>query len=152
MKKEDIESAVREVVLDVFENMYFMFPEAVSEDEPLIAPADSYFKAEVALENGTGVFVFYGSDQLVANMAENLLGPEQTTAEGDLIDVFKEAANVIAGNLLTRLALAGSVALGIPEAERSQTWSELCTAPGVRELIFNVDNEFFKAAVVIADR
>ena len=38
MKTEDIQRAVKEVVLDVFENMYFMFPEVIRKDDP--APCD----------------------------------------------------------------------------------------------------------------
>jgi len=33
MKREDIQRAIKEVVLDVFENMYFMFPEVIGEDD-----------------------------------------------------------------------------------------------------------------------
>ena len=58
-------------------------------------------------------------------------------AEGGLIDVFREAANVIAGNLITRLALDSSIALDVPVADRLRPCSELLTAPGTQEAIFS---------------
>jgi len=63
----------------------------------------------------------------------------------DLIDVFKEAANVIAGNIVTRLALDGSITLDVAVAERLQYCSEPRTSPRV---LFNVDDGFCSVAVV----
>lgn len=71
-------------------------------------------------------------------MAKNLLGTDQPIAEADLIDVFKEAASVIAGNLIARLALDSSINLDVPVAERLDDSSELRTAQGAREVVFNV--------------
>lgn len=144
MKTQDIQSAVTGVVLNVFENMYFMFPEPVSEDDPVPSHPESCFKAKVAVKNGSPALILYGSEQLVMDMARNFLGSDQQIGESDLIDVFKEAANVIAGNLVTTLAIDGTVGLEVPVAERLQACSELRTAPGT---IFNIDDEFFKVAV-----
>ncbi|MBW1741186.1 MAG: chemotaxis protein CheX [Deltaproteobacteria bacterium] len=151
MKREDIQRAVKKVVLHVFEDMYFMFPEAISKDEPVLSFPESCFKARVALKNGSEVFMLYGSEQLVVDMAKNLLGIDQPIAETDLIDVFKEAANVIAGNLVTSLALDSSVALDVPAAERLQDCSELRKAPGAQEVVFKIDDEFLKIAVMTSN-
>lgn len=148
MKREDIERDLKEVVLYVFENMYFMFPEVIAEDIPLPSFPESCFKASVAVKNGSEVLMLCGSEQLVVDMAKNFLGVEEPIAEGGLIDVFKEAANVIAGNLITRLALNSSIALDVPMAERLQPCSELPTDPGAQEAIFNIDDEFLKVVVV----
>lgn len=151
MKREDIEGALKEVVLDVFENMYFMFPEVIAEDTPLPSFPESCFKTSVAVKNGSEVLMLYGSEQLVVDMAKNFLGADEPIAEDGLIDVFKEAANVIAGNLITRLALDSSIALDVPVADRLQPCSELPTAPGAQEAIFNIDDEFLKVAVVTSN-
>jgi hypothetical protein len=85
-------------------------------------------------------------------MAKNLLGTDRPIAETDLIDVFKETANVIAGNLITRLAFDSSIALDVPVAERLQTCSELRPAPGAQEVMLDFEGQFLKAAVVTSDR
>ena len=147
MKREDMQGVVKEAVLDVFENMYFMFPEAIAEDDPVPSFPASCFDARIAFKNRSEVLMLRGSEQLVVGMAKNFLGTDQLIAETDLIDVFKEAANVIAGEVITRLSFDSSVAPDVPVAERLQPCSELPTAPGAQEAIFNVDDEFLKVAV-----
>jgi hypothetical protein len=148
MQREEIQRAVKEAVLDVFENMYFMFPELIAEDDPGPSLTESCFKARIAVKNGSEVLVLYASEQLVADMAKNLLGAEQPTAETDLIDIFKETANVIAGNLITGLALDSSIAFDVPVAEKLKPCLEPHTDSDAHEVIFNIDEGFFKVAVV----
>jgi len=145
MKREDIKNVIEQVIRDVFENMYFMFPEVVGEDDPAPSLLETCFKARVRAKNGLEVFLFYASERLVTGMAKNLLGTNQATKESDLVDVFKEAANVMAGNLVTALALGGSVGLDIPAAEKLKICPEVETAPGTA---FNIDGEYFKLAVM----
>ena len=145
MDKEDIQHAVEKVVRDVFENMYFMFPEVAQDDDQAALPPERCFKARVGVKNGSEVFVFYGSEQLVSRMAKNLLGTDQASKASDLVDVFKEAANVIAGNLVTTTGVDRSVGLEIPVAERLQVCSEPEEPQGA---IFNIDGEFFRLAVM----
>ena len=151
MKKEDIQGAAKEAVLHVFESMYFMFPEVITEDEPVPSFPASCFKARIALKNRSDILMLHGSEQLVMGMAKNLLGTEQPIAETDLIDVFKEAANVIAGDLVLKLSFDSSVAPDIPVAERLQPCSELRPDPGAREAIFSIDDELLKVAVVTSN-
>ncbi len=145
MTTKDVQAVLTGIVLGVFENMYFMFPEPLSADDPLPTFPESCFRARIAVKNGLPEIVLYGSAQLVSNMAGNFLGSAEGLGESDLIDIFKEAANVIAGNLMTSLALDSSLGLDVPVAERMQACSELQTAPGV---VFNIDNEFLKVTVV----
>lgn len=135
----------------MFENMYFMFSEAIAEDDPVPSFSGPYFKAGIAVKNASQVLMLYGSEQLVVDMAKNLLGTDQPIAKADLIDVFKEAASVIAGNLIARLALDSSITLDVPVAERLQACSERRTAQGAREVVFNVGEQFLKVAVVTSN-
>lgn len=152
MKKVDIQEAIQKVVLDVFENMYFMFPEVVTEDDPMPSIPKSCFKASVTLKNGSELFVLYAFEQLVADMAKNFLGTDKAIGETDLIDVFQEAANVIAGNFITRIGLNSSIAFNIPVAERSQDCSELRTDPGAQGVVFDFGDQFLKVTVMIANK
>jgi len=144
MTKEHIQDAVKKVVGDVFQKMYFMFPEALGEDASAPSLPMSCFRAKVRMKNGPKVVTLYGSEQLVIGMARNLLGTDHAPKERDLIDIFKEAANVIAGNLIVSLTFDGSIRLDIPVAERMQNCSELETSPGT---VFNIDGQFFKLAL-----
>lgn len=152
MKREDIQRAIKEVVLDVFENMYFMFLEVIGEDDPVPPFPESCFKARVAVKNGSPAFILYASEQLVADMAKNLLGADQPITEADLIDVFKESANVTAGNLVTSLALDASLALDVPVAERVQPCSEFRPAPGAQEVMFDFEGQLLKVAVETSNK
>ncbi|NVM56876.1 MAG: chemotaxis protein CheX [Desulfobacterales bacterium] len=151
MKEEDLQRTIKETVLDVFVNMYFMFPEPIGEHEAVSWFPESCFRARVCLENRPEGLFLYGSEQLVAEMAENLLGPDRTIGEADLIDVFKEAANVLAGNLVSRLALGRDVAIGIPVAERWHPRSQTDTAPGSRGIMFHIDDEVLKVVFTASD-
>lgn len=57
MKREVIQRAVQEVVLDVFEDMYFMFPEAIAEDDPVPSFSGPHFKAGIAVKNASQVLM-----------------------------------------------------------------------------------------------
>ncbi|NVM22664.1 MAG: hypothetical protein HWN68_12905 [Desulfobacterales bacterium] len=149
MKREKIQEAVKEVVLYVFETMYFMCPEVVAEAGPVPSVPKCCFKARVAVKNSSEVLMLYGSEQLVMEMGKNLLGTDWPIAESYLIDVFKEAAGVIAGNLVTALALDSSIAIDVPVAERLDDCSQLRRHSGDREVVFNIGDEFFKIAVVM---
>ena len=151
MKKEEIQRVLKDIVLDVFENMWFLFPEAITEGDPAPGLSGPCFKAEVVLKNGAEAFVLYGSEQLVKDMAKNFLGTDQPIAEADLVDVFKEAANVLAGNLVTRLSLNSGLDPGIPVAERLQDCPEFRTPPEDREIIFNIDGQCLRVVVVTSN-
>lgn len=148
MKREEIQRAVREAVPDVFEKMYFMFPVPIIEDDPELSFPESCFKAAVAVKDSSELFVLYGSEKLVMDMAGSFLGTDKVIEESDLVDVFKEAANVIAGNIITTLSLDGSVGLDVPVAERLRDCSELLTAQGI---VFNIDDAFFRVVVFTAE-
>jgi len=148
MKREEIQRAVREAVPRVFEEMYFMFTEPIVEDDPSFFSPESCFKARIGVKNSSEFLVLYGSEKLVKGMAYNLLGKDKPIKETDLIDIFKESANVIAGNIVTTLSLDVSVGLSVPMAERLGDCSELQSAQGI---VFNIDNAFFKVSIVTAD-
>ena len=144
-RREDMQEGVKKVVRDVFESMYFMFPEVIEEGDPAPPLPESCFKAGVGVKNGSEVFVLYASEKLVMDMAKSLFGTDQPIEEADLVDTFGEAANVIGGNLVTTLEVDTSVGLDVPNAERLQTCSELATAPGA---VFDIDGAFFKVTVM----
>ena len=148
MKREEIHKAVREAVPEVFEKMYFMFPEPILENDSELSLPESCFKATVAIKESSELFVLYGSEKLVMDMAGSFLGTDQEIEESDLVDVFKEAANVIAGNIVTNMSLDGSIGLDVPVSERLRDCSEPQNAQGI---VYNIDDTFFMVAVVTVE-
>ena len=143
MKIQDIEEALPKVVRDVFEGMYFMFPQTVRQDNPGPPAPESCFKARICLKHTPIALDMFGSENLVATMASTLLGSDGALEETDLADTFKEAANVIAGNLVTMLKPDRQTGLDVPKAERLQTSSDLEKTSGI---LFDIDGEYFKIA------
>jgi hypothetical protein len=141
----DLQKAIREVVFHVFENMYFMFPEAVDGIEPARSGPLACLKATVTVRNTPWVFSACASQALVADMAKNFLGTDQSISEVELVDVFKEAVNVMAGNLVTSLALDENVGLDVPVAQKLRGCDELGRSAGV---VFSIDSEFLRVGVV----
>jgi hypothetical protein len=144
MKDEDLTPTIEKVVRDVFEGMYFMFPETMNADDQPVLP-ESCFKASVAVKNSPLVVVLFGSEKLVTDMALALLGPDHPIEEDDLVDIFREATNLIGGNLVNTLDLDKSVGLDVPEVQRFDALEELEAMPGA---VFDVDGEYLKAVVV----
>jgi hypothetical protein len=128
--------------------MYFMFPEVLSNDASEHPFAASHFRATVGVRNGSAVFAFSASDPLVRRMAKNILGVDHDPQESDLVDVFKEAANMIAGNLVTELAFDPSVSLEVPAVQRTQVPQK--AVPGSCSF-FSLDDEPFMVSVQLPD-
>ncbi|MBW2108105.1 MAG: chemotaxis protein CheX [Deltaproteobacteria bacterium] len=144
MNTRDIQNVLDSVVPHVFEGMYFMFPEVIRED--LQPPMPTLcFRASVAIQNSPFKVVVYGSEKLVQDMAAALLGEGQGVTEKDLKDIFKEAANLIGGNLVTSLAFDKDLVLDVPEVEVLDSPADSDTEPGT---VFDVDGEFLKVAVL----
>ena len=143
MTDEKLMGVFQQVVRDVFEGMYFMFPEMLEPEDRLPVPK-SCFKARVGIKNSPLEVELYGSKKLVRDMAAAFLGTDQAFDDNDLVDIFKEATNLIGGNLVNTLELDKNVALEVPEVEIVESAGELESYPGT---VFDVDGEFFKAAV-----
>ena len=144
MKDEDLTSTIQKVVRNVFESMYYMFPETLeAQDQPRVP--ESFFRAGVGIKNSPMQVVLYGSKKLVNEMATALLGSDRPIKEDECIDIFREATNLIGGNLVNAMNLDKSVGLGVPEVQLVDTVKEPDTGTGT---VFDIDGEFFKAAVL----
>lgn len=149
MNREKVRKALKEVVSEVFGDMYFMFPDVIEENGPPPPFHKACIKASVAFKNGSYQVFLCASERLVEEMARNLLGETDSGVQIDLIDVFREATNVIAGNLVTKLVLGSSVGLDVPVAERSNDCSGTCGPEGGVEVLFDFDGRLLKAAAVV---
>jgi hypothetical protein len=102
-----------------------------------------YFKASIYLNDDKWLLILRGSERLAEAMTKNFLGQEGSVDELEIADVFREAVNVIAGNLLMKLGGKKRISLGIPEVEKCRKFSRGKTKRGfIGGLLFNVDGEF----------
>ena len=144
MKNEGFDQAVKGAVSEVFESMYFMFPEWPNGETDRPQVPQSCFSARVGIKGGGELLVLYASSELVSNMAESFLGMSHGLEDADLADIFKEACNVVAGNIVTRLNLDTNIGLGTPVAERMSDCTVVEKNGGS---VLSIDGEFMKIVV-----
>lgn len=139
---------LKKSISEVFESMFFIFPEKVGEGETGPPVPENHFCARVSIKGSGTAFMLCSSKPLVESMAKNLLGEEKSMDEESLMDVFKEAVNVIAGNLLTAGDVEGDISLGVPRGERIQGKTGDIAVQSVCEAVFSVENEWLKGAII----
>ncbi len=135
-------------ISEIYESMFFMFPEEVGEEETGPSLPKSCFCARVSLKGSGVAFILFCSERVVEDMAKNLLGEEKKFDEESLIDVLKEAVNVIAGSLLTKSGIEGDVSLGVPHGKRLEGETEEIIVKSACEAVFNVEGEWLKGAMI----
>lgn len=144
MTNEEFSRTVEAAVSEVLENMYFMFPEWPKDGTDRPEVPQSCFSASVGINGGDELLTLYASSDLVSNMAESFLGMSHGLEDADLADIFKEACNVMAGNIVTRMNLDTNIGLGTPVAERMSD----CTVVEKNEgSVLSIDGEFMKVVV-----
>ena len=139
---------LKSAISEVYESMFFMFPEEVGEEETEPPFPKSCFCARISLKGSGVAFILFCSKKMVEDMAENLLGEEKNFDEESLIDVLKEAVNVIAGVLLTAGDVEGDISLGVPQGERIQGKTGDIAVQSASEVVFSVENEWLKGAII----
>ncbi len=68
---------LKSAISEVFESMFFIFPEEVGEEETGPSLPKSCFCARVSLKGSGVAFILFCSKRVVEDMAENLLGDEK---------------------------------------------------------------------------
>lgn len=139
-----LEETIKAAVCEVFENMYFMFPEWSNGEAAEPEMPQTLFSASVGMNGGGELVVLYASTGLVNHMAESFLGLSHGLEDEDLVDIFKEACNVVAGNIVTRMELDTSMGLGTPVAKRLFDRTLVQRSEGS---VLNIDGEYLKIVV-----
>ncbi|MFH1076862.1 MAG: chemotaxis protein CheX [Pseudomonadota bacterium] len=129
------------MISDVFATMFFLFPELCEYDNEIPPMPETCYLASIPINDACWLFMLMGSAKLAENMAYNFMGQDQPPNDAEVIDVFKEAANVVAGNLLTRIpGCKGS--LGIPRVGKAKSVRPARLDGSEGAMVFNVDGEF----------
>lgn len=142
---KQIFQTMRQVIFEIFGDMFFMFPE---EYEEAVAFPPNWIKYRISVSNGKDFFLnFYFTPGQAKLMAENFLGEEAGDIDETIIDeTLKEAVNVLGGNLLNRIE--EDLHLGIPEKCTTESADRLKDISLQTEsLLLNIEDEPFLAAV-----
>ena len=119
--------ALAGAAIETFEQLAFLFA------EPLPAPAPAGAREWVAVVpfSGprTGALVLRVSDDVLAELAANMLGLDEPPGDEACRDALGEAANIVCGNVLPRVSGTAVVyALGAPVA--FPAWDDALRALG----------------------
>ena len=144
-------TTLKQVIFEIFGDMFFMFPDQYEPDEEPVFPAN-WIKYRIQIKQKKILWLScYFSPEQTVQMAENFLGasPEEIS---DVIvaETVKEAVNVFGGNLLNRLG--DDYQLGIPEpcdAEDTAVLKEIYDRGD--GILLNVEEFPFLATICIED-
>jgi len=129
---------------DVFENMYFMFPEHVKNPDSHFSFPIQCYRAHSNFIKEKGSLSIFGTDRLVNQMAMNFLGEKRNFEHLELIDVFREAANVIVGNYITSANKPPEVSFEIPVVDTTLIISINKGDPYQIDRYYDIENQFFR--------
>jgi hypothetical protein len=146
---KQLSTILRQVIFEIFGDMFFMFPEQYDPDETVTFPPD-WIKFRINISQGVSYFLnCYFTPQQARQMAENFLGEDAGGISDEIVDeTLKEAVNVIGGNLLNRLGT--DYELGIPEKQPTEdlvVLENLHNDPDIVSILLNVENNPFLAIV-----
>ncbi|MBW2108608.1 MAG: chemotaxis protein CheX [Deltaproteobacteria bacterium] len=144
MNTQDMQKALDEAVQDVFETMFFMFPEPLGKDDTAPWVSELIFLARVGLKNTPHAVVLHASETLAHHMAAAIIGTDRPIPEAEVLDVLKEAVNMVGGCLVTFLNLHKQVSLDVPQAERLDSSPLLKSAT-----VYDVDGELLCSGIVV---
>ncbi|MCP5102615.1 MAG: chemotaxis protein CheX [bacterium] len=142
---KQIFQSLRQVIFEIFGDMFFMFPEDYDQDVDF--PQD-WIKYRIKVTDGSDIFLdFYFTPNQAKQMTENFLGEEAGELDDVLVhETLKEAVNVMGGNLLNRIK--EDYHLGIPEectTEKVALLREKYDAGDA--ILLNIEEEPFLALV-----
>ncbi len=135
-----IGEVLKKVVLDVFEQMYFMFPQEIGMEDASKMEGGEVFTASVGVKSGGLEFVIAGAESLCRGMAGNMFGEETELSQQDVEDVVREAANIIMGNLINERGFPGEVSPDIP-VDRKGMDINMQSKRNQINLFFDVDKQ-----------
>ncbi|MBF0449158.1 MAG: chemotaxis protein CheX [Candidatus Magnetomorum sp.] len=133
---------------NVFENMYYMFPERIIHSYDQFSFPLLCFYTQVPFCENQKRFYLYAAKLLVTKMAKNFLGEERSFEDDELIDIFREAANVIIGNFISASDAAPDVRFQVPVITEKMIKSCVSERSSDIDLIYAIESDFFKIELI----
>jgi len=150
-KNEDLtkkRQILEKTINEVFEEMYFMFPELVTNSFNKFSFPLACFFSKVSLIEAKANFYLFGSQLLVKKMTTNFLGEKRIFEQDELSDVFREATNVIVGNFISYSDFTPDIRFEIPEVKIKNINLKDLNASYKIDLVYAIENDFFRIAMV----
>jgi hypothetical protein len=138
---------LNQTVNEIFEKMYFMFPEQLSKPDSHFSLPINCYVARSSFVKEKGTTILYAENNLVNQMAENFLGEKRPFEHLELIDIMREAANVIVGNYITATNKPPEVSFEIPVVDTTTMISWDKDSLYYIDCIYDIENYFFRIAL-----
>lgn len=144
---ETLTSPLLEAATETFESLAYLFAEPGITDD--IPGEDVEGVVAVAFTGPShGGVIMQLSGGVLPALAANMLGLDDPTSGHDQRDALGEAANVICGNVLPRVAGSAAVfALGVPQLFSS--WSDAVQSLGAESARIRLDVEGGRADIAL---
>jgi hypothetical protein len=145
---KNLQSNLINVISEVFEQMFFMFPQIA--DIPLARP-ENCFGYGIDIKGILPVSLhFFFSHHLSVCMAENFLGLNKSEINQELIrETLKETVNIIGGNLLNKTAENINMGLPYPLFNSSELSKPLSSS--TEKIILDVENHYLEALIIFTN-
>lgn len=144
---ETLTSPLVEAATETFESLAYLFAEPGTADDLPAADVEGVVAVSFSGPSHGGVILQLSGGVLPA-LTANMLGLDDPSTAVDQRDALGEAANVICGNVLPRVAGSTAVfALGVPHEYRS--WDDAVAAIGTVSARVRLDIEGGRADVAL---
>lgn len=144
---ETLTSPLLDAATETFESLAYLFAEPGTADNLPVADVEGVVAVSFSGPSHGGVILQLSGGVLPA-LTANMLGLDDPSTAVDQRDALGEAANVICGNVLPRVAGSTAVfALGVPHEYRS--WDDAVAALGAVSARVRLDIEGGRADIAL---
>jgi hypothetical protein len=138
---------LNQTVNEIFETMYFMFPEQIKKpDSHFSLPVHCYVACTSFIKE-KGATIIFAENNLVNQMAMNFLGEKRIFEDIELFDIMREATNVIVGNYITATNKPPEVSFEIPVVDKTTMISWDKDSTYYIDSIYDIEKYFFRIAL-----
>jgi hypothetical protein len=142
-----ISETLNQTVNEIFETMYFMFPEQITKPDSHFSLPLQCYVSRTNFVKQKGTTIIFAENSLVNQMAMNFLGEKRSFEHIELIDIMREAANVIVGNYITATNKPPEVSFEIPVVDKTTMISWDKDSSYHIDSIYDIEKHFFRIAL-----
>jgi len=146
-ESHNTDQIIEKTIVQIFENMYFMFPQRTAYSPNRFAFPMKCYLAQTQFINDKHAFRLIAAENLVSKMAMNFLGEKRPFEYTELIDIFREAANVIVGNFISASHMPVDVRFDIPEVTPLAIAAYEADHSYEVDQMYVIENNFFRIAL-----
>ncbi len=140
--EDQFRQEVYQSLADIFGTMFFIaIEEAGTPLSSYDGNAATFIEGRVEISgNGVTEVRFYFPVELATNITSNFMGVDIDALGDDMVlDAVREATNMVAGGILSRIDPQGRCRLGIPTAERKENFDPAEALPVADTTLYTSD-------------